>query len=90
MPPNHLNDPRRRYRRRAGKVDHLTYTREIVKLTCPVIAHHQNIRTVPAQIFRFLLQRLLQKYAIHARQPGDNRHAVILRVNRSPALFGDI
>ena len=90
MPPNHLNDPRRRYRRRSGKVDHLTYTREIVKLTCPVIAHHQNIRTVPAQIFRFLLQRLLQKYAIHARQPGDNRHAVILRVNRSPALFGDI
>lgn len=87
FPPNHLNDPRRRYRRRTGKIDHLTDTREIVKLPCPVITHHQNIRTVPPQIFRFLRQRLLQKYAIHARQPGDDRHAVILMVNRCSALF---
>ncbi|ETJ00224.1 MAG: hypothetical protein Q619_VDC00311G0001, partial [Veillonella dispar DORA_11] len=85
-----LNDPRRRYRWRTGKIDHLTDTREIVKLPRPVIAHHQNIRTVPPQILRFLLQRFLQKYAIHARQPGDDRDAVILMVNRPPALFGNI
>lgn len=38
--PYHLNDPRRRHRRRAGEIHHLTNIREAVELPCPVVAHH--------------------------------------------------